>query len=253
MTIDVPLILILDIDGTLIGHIGYLASYWTCAKSLKVDLTDVKKNIICQLKNGIVRPYFGDFIKRVRENYKNVELFVYTAANDDWAIFLIGCIEEIFDVSFNKPIFARNSHCILGLKLLILVIPDIMYVINTKYNSKFTYEDIRNRIIIFDDCPGVYNDPDDVKKVIQCPIYTQTGIIEDVFYINEDIYNKYSKEIILGMLPNITIRNSNNYDDFIKSYEKYVKLVKLNNNVDTEFSINYWRDFDIMNLKKYLV
>ena len=252
MTIDAPLILILDIDGTLVGHIGYLASYWTCAKSLKIDLTDIKKNIIYELKNGVIRPYFDEFIKNVKNIYKNVELFVYTAANDDWALFLIECIEEILGLSFNRPIFARNSHCILGFKLLISVIPDIMYVINTKYDSKFTYEQIRDRIIIFDDCPGVYNDPDDIKRVIPCPVYTKTGIIENVFYIDEDVYKTYTKEIILGMLPNIVIRNSNKYNDFVMSYEKYVKSVKLNNNIDSEYSINYWKNFDITILQKYL-
>ncbi len=252
MSVKVPLVLILDIDGTLVGHIGYLASYWSCAKALKINLNDIKIHIIEELRNGIVRPYFDEFIEKIKKKHEFVELFVYTASNDEWAQFLIECIEEVFNLSFNRPIFARNSHCILSYKMLIFIMPDIIYAINSKYNSNFSYEEIRDKIVIFDDSPGVYNDPDDKKKVIQCPLYTRTGIIENVFYINEDIYKKHTKEIILGMLPDITIRTSNYYSDFLKSYNKYVKLVKLNNNVDADFSVNYWKEFDISVFDKYL-
>ena len=250
----IPLILILDIDGTLVGHVGYIVSYWACARALKVDLAIIKSNVINELKNGIARPYFDEFITKVKNVYKNVELFVYTAAMDDWALFFIECFEEAYNVSFNRPIFARKSHCILGFKMLINIIPEIVDVVNKKYNSNFTYDEVHDRVIIFDDNPYVYEDDDDFKKVIKCPIYSRTGIIEDIFYITDDILKNNKKELMLNMLPSIVINmhDMSSYNNFVKKYDKYIKIVKSNNNIDEESSVNYWKDFDVTILEKYL-
>lgn len=243
----VPLVVILDLDRTLVGNTTSLISHWLIMKQYGLQ-DDARSHIIECLKEGVARPYFMEFIKNMKHEYKNVEYFIYTASSDEWAKIIIECFEELYNIHFNRPIFARQSHCVFGFKLLISVIPDIVECINSKYVSKHTYEEIRDKIVIFDDCPFVYEDHDDMKKVIQCPAYKQSAFIDTLSYFPIEIKQIYYHHMAdyLKIYMSFDSNDLKSYDDFIKKYEKSLKQ-DIEYNIE---SVEYWKNFDVTKISK---
>ena len=135
-----PLVLLLDLDGTLYGKVGpilceYEVSKWLAASGIGVGTTTttttttntttskrrrttngaanatmkaLRESIVRRMRYGIIRPYVHEFCRNLPPG---VELFVYTASEDSWANFVVPCVEAALGVRFNRPIFSR-SHCV---------------------------------------------------------------------------------------------------------------------------------------------
>lgn len=114
-----PLVVLLDLDGTLAGRVTSVLCeyeiYKTVTVSKKSNSFNVPKHIresmISRLRYGIIRPHVIDFCRGVAEMGSGIELFVFTASENTWANFFVPCVEAALGVRFNRPIFTRN-HCV---------------------------------------------------------------------------------------------------------------------------------------------
>lgn len=172
---SLPLAIVLDLDGTIIGDITpQIVSYDILreVKALKGQLNYKAKDLDSKLKTGIVRPYFVEFIKRIKSKIPHAEVFVYTASEKTWAFHIIKQIEKSCGVKINRPIFTRN-HCTQlsdgSLQKCIKTIrPAIFRALKNKYGLERETV-LMNRVLLVDNRP-VYGSPDS-QFLIQCPTY----------------------------------------------------------------------------------
>lgn len=133
-----PTVLLIDLDGTMIGRIGCMLCEYDLHRQLRTVAAAagggggqgpssssppsssaaaaasgvpkaVKDAMVARMRYGIVRPYLDQFCALAKAT-PGVELFVYTASDPEWAAFAVPCVEQAIGARFNRPILARN-HC----------------------------------------------------------------------------------------------------------------------------------------------
>lgn len=106
-------VFIIDLDGTIIGDCVYQAELYKIYLILGKLGIKIKINEILEPhyneKSRLIRPYFIDFIRKMRENFPNCRFYVYTASEKKWADKQIIMIEKSLNMKFNRPIFTRNE------------------------------------------------------------------------------------------------------------------------------------------------
>lgn len=164
-----PLVLFLDIDGTLIGDVLPQVCEWEVLSRFDAaKLPAFKKHLIEALKAGLLRPNVSDFITSLRARYEHIEFFIYTASDMTWANFLIPCIEQIIGFKFNRPLFSRK-HCESNKKKSISkVLPSVVRSLKGTY-SGVTVKSLKNRVAIVDN-NNVMVDGES-HRCIKCPTY----------------------------------------------------------------------------------
>ena len=170
-----PLIVVFDLDGTLIGPSNFVTSTWMLVHQVDVvniddNLRRCKELVVGSLRSKLARPHIAEFIKALNNKFQYVELFIYTSAGAEWTAFAIGCVEEAFGVSFNRPLFTREQHTLYGIKHLTNIIPDIQETLKDKYGF-LPSSVIHDTIIVFEDHPEVYTDARDFMRIYKCPSY----------------------------------------------------------------------------------
>ena len=223
MTNKLPYIFILDIDNTIIGEVQNGSYEYTALeyiyKYCKINNINancnIKIDIIDDLNEGLLRPYFIDFIHFIKKKYKNIEIYLYTNSSYDWINNggLIDNIEKIVKIKFNKPYFTRentlNRQKLLG-NLYDVIIEKIVKkypLLKIDKNKKKVFD---SQLVFIDDIPNNLKDYPD--KQIICPEYTYMpyyNIKEKLIYkynINPEIFNNTE---ILNMFEKIPIYNEN--------------------------------------------
>lgn len=239
MTNKLPYIFILDIDNTIIGVVdnctyeySVLEYIYKYCKMNNINANCNKKiDIIDELNEGLLRPYFIDFINFIKKKYKNIEIYLYTKSAYFWInnSGLIDNIEKIVKIKFNKPYFTREN-ALESQKLLGNIYDDIIEKMIKKYpllkidkNKKKVFE---SQLVFIDDIPN--NLKDYPFKQIICPEYTYMpyyNIKEKIIYkynINPEIFNNAE---ILNMFENydIPIYNENG-----SVYQKDIEYMHIN-------------------------
>jgi hypothetical protein len=237
--IDNPPIVILDLDGTIIGDITPQILLYEMSKIKELNVKFTKKILKQKLKKGLIRQKFKTFINSL----SNVEFFIYTASEHSWALFIIKCIEENLNIKFNKPIFTRN-FCIINESMEIRKDIDkikqkIVVTLSKKYKNLNTELD---NLLIIDNNPEVYYNKWGNNLLI-CQTYNFRLIENIPTYIDEKIYNKYYEKINEYISKYFSIKlSATNYIDFQKEfyifYIKYIDYVKKRNNINEDFFIN---------------
>lgn len=235
---DNPPIVILDLDGTIIGDITPQILLYELSKIKDLNVKFTKKTLKQKIKKGLIRQKFKTFINSLH----NVEFFIYTAAEHSWALFIIKCIEENLNIKFNKPIFTRN-YCIITESLEIRKDVDkikqkIISTLLKKYNNLNTELD---NLMIIDNNSGVYYNKWG-NNLLLCPTYNFRLIENIPAYIDEKIYNKHHGIINKHISKYFSIKiDTTNYIDFQKEfyifYIKYIEYVKKRNNTNDDFFI----------------
>jgi hypothetical protein len=111
----------------------------------------------------------------MRSRFPNVEFFVYTASDDDWAKYIIKVIEEASTIRFNKRIFSR-SDCIFDqksghfMKSLNKLKPELFKILKSKY--KLSNMDSLKHILLIDNNHVLYEN--ESHSLVKCPSYTST-------------------------------------------------------------------------------
>lgn len=159
-------VFIIDLDGTIVGDVCFQIAMFNIFKFLKklsitpsVKIQDITK---CYNPNsGLVRPFFGDFVRYIRNRYKDkVYIFIYTASDHNWALKEVSIIENEHDIKFDRPIFTRK-HLKNNKK-------SIDHIKN-KIKSVIGKDISHSRLTIIDNNPDVYMDHKEF--LIECSDY----------------------------------------------------------------------------------
>lgn len=242
---SLPLVVIIDLDGTIIGDITPQIMSFEVAKALKTagakvqyDMGDLKM----KLRGGLIRPHFESFVSGLTSSM-NVEFFVYTASEKTWAELVVKGVEAVTNVKFNRPIFTRN-YCINQdreyKKGLGFIRVHILKTLKKKYGVPFTYRDLSTNMLIIDN-NNVYPNSD-FKNLILCPTYS-FRIPENVpVNIKQDMYVKYHT-IINGVLRKyLVLSGSSDYIQFQKEfYTHYMGLLSTHQKQTNKYTTDkFW-------------
>ena len=205
----------LDIDGTIIGTIdAQLAEYQLVIQgNSKVGTRSngekrrgkmFKDQLVTQLVNGIMRPGFSRFCAKCRQ--LGIPMILYTAAEDEWAQFLVPCIERAVQIeidrdfpeanvntnnssssssmnsssinsTFTKFKFAKlfaRKHCLIidGMtkKSFHHISQEVFHVMKKLYprSVDMTVEDVLKKTILVDNTAGVLLEP---EQMVLVPTY----------------------------------------------------------------------------------
>lgn len=196
---SLPLIIIIDLDGTIIGDISPQIVSHELGKNLKgypgkynFDIKQFRNN----LASGLIRPHFETFLKSLQAHYKNVEFFIYTASEKKWAEFVIKNIEATIGFKFNRPLFTRKE-CVMQdkdyRKGLCIVRKSIIASLKKKYGITYDKKDIMNNVLLIDN-NNVYQGTDS-KNLLLCPSYNYK-IPENIpGYISQDVFLRGARVI----------------------------------------------------------
>lgn len=239
-----PLIVVFDIDGTLIGNTDFFRCFLTIMDEIGI-VYDINNHFIKHLKRGLCRPFIKDFIEKIRiyKNFEFVEFFIYTASNSERAYFIINCIEKAFNISFNKPIFTYN-HTDHGKKSIKNIKKELLKFLIDKYNIYTIESTLRHMLVIFDDNPRVFFDKKDKQHVIIVPKYSRLYFEDIMYLVNKDNYRIIIKHINNILNYTFTEDEYISYDLFKKKYYELMYYYNIDEN-----NINYWKDFDIEIIK----
>ena len=226
-----PYIFIFDIDNTIIGDIHHQIIEYNLLENINTllikdyDITDI-------LNNGMLRPYFKDFIDFIYKKYKNVEIYVYTNSSFEWINYgLIHNIQKSINYKINKPYFTRDDSNYYK-KLLGNLYDNIINSLIAKYpslksqkNKEFVF---KNQIVFIDDIKN--NLKDYPQKQILCPKYNYIDVYDmktrliNKYNINEDIFDK---EIVLSLFENNYLPLYNKNGSIYQQDKSYQELLRL--------------------------
>lgn len=245
-------VVLIDLDGTIIGDISQqILSYelWkglksSCAK-YSFDLTDFRD----KLKNGLIRPGFESFVKSIKQHLGNVEFFIYTASEKSWAEFVVKQIEITLGIRFNRPIFSRD-HCVQQgreyRKSLSYVKKQVTRCINKKLAAT---AHIQSLLII--DNNNVYSSHDQ-KFILLCPSYNYRIPENIVSHLKQKCYEEHHQKIhsIMRKYISVALTPTKDYITFQKEfYSYYVYFI----NAITKSNAKYSKDTFWCNLKDIII
>lgn len=263
-----PILFILDLDNTIIGDISLNSIEWILINEInkeikktnnkKISYSKYKKNLENDLKTNLLRPYFIDFIKYIKQ-YENVELYIYTASDKKWAEFLIPIIENIIKYKFNRPIFNRehtqifkytknnkdlNNNLIIK-KSINNIKPILFSNLKKKYNNLQDALDL-NKIFFVDNTKNILLEQ---EYFILCSSYNNYNKVDFIRNISKDILQKYYPIIEHLLL----MKHSLNYETFYKRYYKSLNnyyIIKKKDYLKNTIKNNQYND-ETINFNKY--
>lgn len=230
-----PFVLLLDMDGTMIGHIipqvceyellnavqemtarDKLSSPSTKSGSGSASkLKAMKAGLVERLRYGVLRPHMDWFVKTASSGLPNMELFVYTASDDGWAKFIVPCIEEVLGIKFNRPLFTRK-HCVYVdneyKKSLDKVMPVVHKKLRTKYKlpptTSESVKQLGQRAALLDNNPTVLLHSSDAPRLIRCPTYNFAYHYDVLGNVDVPFLHARFRSLIpylakMGMFPNV--------------------------------------------------
>ena len=267
----VPLIVVFDLDGTLVGRVHLFAAYWYSMKAMGLPVPPGFKTVVVSaLRSGLVRPHIKEFMERIVTEYGVVEFFVYTASRKGLSEFLVSCIETVASVRFNRPVFSHEEHTFRGYKSIDKIVPDIQTRLLHKYGH-VPDTTIKKNAIVFDDRPHVY-DHDHARDeiltetttatattIIKCPKYEYFVFFDLLASLPQDALTANHERVakIIGHVLGIKIRR-----EFIAS-RKNVEMAwaLLSQTLKSLWhegedrhraSTDFWMTFDTASLRRLL-
>lgn len=228
-----PLLLFIDMDGTIIGDIAPQIIEWDIINRFdKKKILTFKENLKAHLAKGIIRPHFLTFLSNLTQVYQNIEVFVYTASDVCWANLIIPCIEQVIEYNFSKPYFTRK-HCIYDdgeyLKSIKHISPILHSKLKNKYPSISTNELVSYSLLIDNNNVIVKSEYD---KLVRCPTYDAKQIYDVLRNINEmTLQNNYMEVSLMltlnGYFPKVDTHKHYSFDVFkALYYEVLSKKIK---------------------------
>ena len=234
---ELELIIILDLDGTIIGNCSFQADLYNLQLIQKNNKIKLINNYNLQksysINSKLIRPNFLYFYKKIKHLYPKCFIYIYTASEKKWAYKEIEYIEKNLQIKFNRPIFTRDD-CVLNSnneykKLVKKILPKIIKNLQNKNN-------IEDKLLIIDNNNTFI---DYLNNFILCKTYDYTYFLDLWKNINYDYYiNNNLKKYVNKLIKNKKIYKYMYHDDIsnIKKeliykwkYKKYKKNNKQNN------------------------
>ena len=216
-----PSVIILDLDGTVIGDITPQLMSFEIARDLRKYNRKVNfdgKELQFKLKNYIVRPHFKNFVKNIKSEIPHVEFFIYTASEKKWAHTIIKFVEISLQIKFNRPIFTRDD-CNHDLKkCLNAVAPKIVASLKKKY-AGLHREHLNNRMLIVDN-NAVYKSADS-GSLLLCPTYDYKYPENVMTIVKHEDFGLYHRLICHLINKYIDIPSTDDYFAFQQSFYSY--------------------------------
>lgn len=240
-----PLIVLIDLDGTIIGDVGPQVCEWEIiSKYAPGKLKSFRKNLKTHFQQGLLRPHFTTFLDYIKHRHPTTEYYVYTASEEKWANVIIPCIEQEFGIKFNRPIFNR-SHCQIVdniyKKSPESIMPQIIRGLKKSYQIS---HHTKYNLIMIDNYNVMMEDEDDI--LIKCPTYEYICTIDVLRNIDEDVIQEHYVEISKAleaykMFPAEENVMKMSYDKFKALYYTHLakqtkRALKLNAKQD-----NFWK------------
>lgn len=222
-----PLVIILDIDGTVIGDITPQVVLYEIVNELKKQKERVPydiNTIVTKLQAGVIRPHFDVFVNELQKY--GVEFFVYTASEKAWAEYIVKLIEKTHNIKVNRPLFTRNNCSFSGkdyVKSIKTIRPLILRTLRKKYKGLQLCQ-LKDNLMIIDN-REVYNSKNDSRVILLCPTYSY-AIPENIpAIIKPDVFANHAKMINEIMMKyNMIQKPVYNYLRFQKLfYERYIQ------------------------------
>lgn len=184
------LVIVLDLDGTIIGDIRYQLQTYELLKTVQKPARHL--DLASRLKNGLIRPGFDRFVQEMKN--QNIELFVYTASEKTWALQVIGVIEKVYNFRFNRPIFTRNDCTYVeNENVLKKNLRCIKPMITRSLKKRYPNISLDNRMMMIDNSNVFY--PEDVDCVLKCRTYNFRYPENIPCFIDCDTYVKHKDRI----------------------------------------------------------
>lgn len=194
---SLPIVFVLDWDGTIVGKVDFQSQAFSLAQSLrKQGLRPKPLPSVIQAfspKSKLVRPGIASFMHGMEKFYHNqpVYFFIFTASEKSWATYEINLVEKQFGIRFMRPIFTRED-CVVDQggqyrKSLMKIFPRICRAIS-KTRPLSTQEKtqiLENNLIVIDN-NAVYTDRPD--KLLLCPDYNYSVFENLVDIIPDDAH-----------------------------------------------------------------
>lgn len=268
-----PTIIILDLDGTIIGDCSYQCDIYNIENTIKENkLKNKSDNVLSKcynMKSKLMRPYFKNFILFIKKFIPNSLIFIYTASETKWAHKEISIIEKTNNIKFDRPIFTRDNCIKTSDGNYIKSINNIISSINRKCKT-ININNIKNNLLIIDNNNTFI---DFLDNFILCPTYNYLKFFNLWNKIPEDyINNNNIKDLLNNLSLNHKISNINPYNSDCKDIEKnykwlYKKQKKINKinkiyindifwkkiiTIITKFNITLFNSKNINIIKKHL-
>jgi hypothetical protein len=242
-----PLVLLIDLDGTLQGNISPQLMEYDLINRLNSIITSKSSNIKYSLKNlysdftsGLLRPFVQEAFISIKKTHPTIEFYIYTASSDEWAHFILNQITKLFFGKrniINKPYFTRKHLTEYGIKSISKVRPTIVHNLRKKYpHAKF------NQIFLIDN--NFVLSPSEMNKLIYCPTYDFKVVINPLRLLTEDVKNKYYNSISEYLLKEPSKNSIELYKKFYKNAFKDLELAEKNNK--KYINDNYWQSFALI-------
>lgn len=185
-----PLIVVLDWDGTIAGRVDFQSQRFAMQQHYKKfgmkGKVDAKVPKAFQSDSMLIRPGFSKFIHDLTEFYGgNIHFFVYTASERTWANKEIQWVEKAHGIKFQRPIFTRDDCTTDSTgsyrKSIQHIYPRMLRSIGKSQLSRMYKDEIlKNRLLIIDN-NAVYTDTQD--HLLICPHYNYMvfeNLLEDI-------------------------------------------------------------------------
>jgi hypothetical protein len=197
-----PIVFLLDLDGTIQGNIMPQLQEFDMINKLNSAIIMKKKikynisKLYSDMDNGLIRPFFKNAILEIKKKHNNIEFFVYTASQNEWAIFILDKIfKHLFDNTkvINKPYFTRN-HCLNnGHKS----IEGVKQLIKTSLKRKYPKSNIDSIYLVDNNLVLL---PHEMNKLIHCNTYDYVRIVNPLRNLNNDVIEEHYKELSMYLL-----------------------------------------------------
>lgn len=227
-----PYIFIFDIDECILGDVKYISREFSIYEHIDNIFPGYKyeNNYISDLKKGLLRPYFKEFIDFINKKYINCEIYLYSNGSYSWVNDVVApLIEKASGIKFNKPYFTRENS-ISHEKSLSKVYKVIFKSLKKKYNNKLlekNYENvINNRLVFIDNLQD--NTTTYKNRQIKCHNY-ENIIYRDIYDNMLKIYGKeiLNKDIVKSFFKSQKINYINDdINDLINSDILYYNIIK---------------------------
>lgn len=245
-----PIVFLLDFDGTMQGNIRPQVDEYNLITELNKIILNKKKIkyntelLHSDMKAGLLRPDLKTSLLDIKQRHPNIEFFIYTASQDEWANFILPKFCQYLNDKvqlINKPFFTRK-HCTMNgtMKSIHKIKKQIQLSLRNKYrittNSKFEIDSIYlvdNNLVL---------SKQEISNLIHCPTYDYKMSIDLLRNIDRDIIMKYFREIANIIFDDIKVHS---YIEFMyKYYENLYKnlLIEYKHNRE-QLKDNYWSLF----------
>lgn len=226
-----PLIIVIDLDGTIIGDISPQITTYEIMKEVKRNGGNISykgKDFPDKLKAGIIRPHFQSFINTLNSKVTNIEFYVYTASEKTWANHMIKNIEKTLNIKINRPIFTR-TNCFFFQneykKSLKNIKKPIFNSLKKKYIHLKNENDLNNRILVIDNM-DVYQTNEKHKHIL-CDTYDYKYPENIGGILTVDEYNKNWQVISKILNKHYGLEITDDYIDFqMKYYKWYISYLE---------------------------